>query len=529
MAGAGRVRAQAPSGGRRIARAATLVMVLFAASRALGLVREVVIGAVFGTSATYDAYLAAARIPDILFTLIAVGALGSAFIPTFADYFARSDAEGGWRVASAVINLLLVTLTAAAGLAWLTAPTLVSRVLAPGFSPDQQTLAVSLVRVMLVAPILFGASGMVMAILNARQHFLLPALAPSFFNLSLIAFAWFLAPRLGVRALAFGYVFGAALHLVVQLPGLILVKARYRPLLTLRDAGVREVLRLMTPRVLGLAVVQLNFLVNTNLASRMEAGAVSALNYAWRLMLLPHGIFAQAVATAAFPTFSEQVARGERGMMRTALVTTLRLLFFVTIPAAVGLLVLGRPLVGLLFERGAFRVASTEAVAWALAFYALGLVGHAGVEIVARAFYALHDTWTPVWVGGLAMALNVLLSLTLPLLFAQAGLPPFGGLALANSVATLLEMAGLIVLIWLRLGGLEGRALAGSAVRSGLAAAGMAAVLLAWQMVLPPVDHLVAGGGGVVLGVGAYLAVATLLQADELKEVGRLVLRRGAS
>jgi putative peptidoglycan lipid II flippase len=515
------------SGGRQIARAATSVMALFVVSRALGLAREMVISAVFGTSAPYAAYLAAVQIPDIIFTLIAGGALGSAFIPTFTSYFARDDPEGGWRLASAVINLLLAALTLAAGLAWVAARPLVAWVLVPGFEPEQQALTVSLMRAMLAAPLFFGVSGVVMGALNARQHFLLPALAPSFLNLALIAAAWFLTPAMGVQALALGYVAGAVLHLAVQLPGLARVGARYLPLLTLRDPGVREVLRLMAPRVLGLAAVQLNFLVNKNVASWLGEGALPALNYAWLLMLLPQGVFAQAVATVAFPTFADQAARGERKAMRTTLAATLRVVFFITIPAATGLLVLGRPLVGLLFERGAFQQSSTEAVAWALAFYALGLVGHAAVEIVVRAFYALHDTWTPVWVGGLAMGLNVALSLTLPAVFAWAGLPPFAGLALANSAATLLEMAGLLVLIRPRLDGLEGGRILASVARSGLATAGMAAVLVLWQRVLPTSGFLVAGGGGVVVGTGVYLAAALLVGADELRAAGRLLSRRG--
>ena len=498
-------------------------MALFVVSRVLGLAREMVIGATFGTSAAYDAYLAAVRVPDILFILIAGGALGSSFIPIFTGYFAQGDPQGGWRLASAVINLLLVALTVAAGLAWLIAPALVANVLVPGFEPDQQALTVSLMRTMLVAPIIFGVSGVVMGILNARQHFFLPALAPSFLNLSLIVAVWLLAPRIGVQALALGYVAGAVLHLAVQLPGLVWVGARYRPLLTLRDPGVQRVLRLMGPRVLGLAVVQLNFLVNVNLASAMGAGAVSAINYAFLLMMLPQGIFAQAVGTAAFPTFAEQVARGKQAEMQSTFAATLRAVLFLNIPATVGLLVLGRLLTELLFERGAFEATSTEAVAWALAFYTLGLVGHAGLEIIARAFYALHDTFTPVWVGGLAMGLNVGLSLTLPGIFALIGWPPYAGLALANSVAVLLEVLWLLALIRRRMGGVEGRRMLTTCAKSGLAALAMGAVLLGWRAALPDAGALVLGGGGVVLGAAVYLGAALLLRAEEL----RAVLGRG--
>ena len=494
-----------------------MVMALFVVSRVLGLVRQMVIGALFGTSSALDAYLAAARIPEMIFLIVAGGALSSAFIPTFADHLAKEDHVGAWRLASAIVNLALIALTVTAGLTAVFAPTLVRTVIAPGLDPPQQALTAGLLRLMLISPVIFGVSGVVMGALNAHQHFLLPALAPSFLNLSLIGAAWLLAPRMGVRALALGYVVGAVLHLLVQVPGLLRYGTRYIPTLGLHSPSVREVGRLMAPRVLGTAITQLNFVVNNSLASMMGEGAVSAINYAWLLMLLPQGVFAQAVGTAAFPTFAEQAARGERAEMRSTLAATLRAVFFLSIPAMVGLLVLGRPLVGLLFERGAFEASSTETVAWALAFYALGLVGHAGLEIIARAFYALHDTLTPVWVGGLAMGLNVGLSLTLPGMFGLAGWPPYAGLALANSVATLLELVGLLVLIRYRMNGLEGRRTLAGVARSGLAALAMGTVLLGWQAALSDAGSLVLGGGGALLGAGTYLLVAMLLRAEELQ------------
>jgi putative peptidoglycan lipid II flippase len=508
-------------GGRQIAKAATLVMALFVLSRILGLVRQMVTGALFGTSSDLDAYLAANRISDTVFLVIAGGALGSAFIPTFADHLAKEDHAGAWRLASAVTNLALSVLTVVAGLTAIFAPALVRTVIAPGFDTAQQALTAKLLRLMLISPVIFGASGIAMAALNAHQHFFLPALTSSVYNVSIIGWALLLGPHLGVMGMAIGVVVGAALHLLVQVPGLVRYGARYVPTLGLDNPSVREVGRLMAPRMLGTAITQLNFVVNTSLASRMGEGAVSAIYYAWLLLMLPQGVFAQAVATAAFPTFAGQAARGERAEMRSTLAATLRAVFFLSLPATVGLLALGRPLVELLFERGAFETSSTEAVAWALAFYALGLVGHAGLEIVARAFYALHDTLTPVWVGGLAMALNVALSLTLPGVFGLAGWPPFAGLALANSVATLLETAVLLVLIRQRLNGLEGRQALTAAVKSGLAALAMGAALLWWQAALPDAGSLALGGGGVVLGAGVYLGAALLLRMEEVQALAR--------
>lgn len=506
--------------GRQIARAAVVVMVLFVVSRVLGLARQMVIGALFGTGSDLDAYLVAARIPEAIFLVITGGALGSAFIPAFASHLAMEDRAGAWRLASAVINLAVIILTAVAGWMALLAPFLVRTLIAPGFDLLQQARTVALLRVMLISPIIFGVSGIMMGVLNAHQHFFLPALAPSIYNLSIIGGALLLGPRLGAMGMAIGTVVGAALHLLVQMPGLLRHGARYVPTLGLRDPSVREVGRLVAPRMLGMAIGQLNFVVNNSLASGMGEGAVSAINYAWLLMLLPQGVFAQAVGTAAFPTLAVQAARGERDQMRGTLAATLRMVFFLSLPAAVGLLTLGRPLVGMLFERGAFVASSTEAVVWALAFYALGLAGHAGLEIVARAFYALHDTATPVWVGGAAVGLNIALSLTLPGLFERAGWPPYAGLALANSTATLLEMAALVWLIQRRLGGIEG--VAAAAFKGMAAALAMGVMLLGWRALLSDAKTWLVGGGGVLLGVAIYLGAAWVLRAEELRQARRL-------
>lgn len=512
--------------GHQIARAATLVMALFVLSRLLGLGRQMIVGALFGTSGDLDAYMAANRITETVFLIVAGGALGSAFIPTFANHLARADHTGAWELASAVINLTLVVMTGMAGLIALFAPILVRTVIAPGFDLSQQRLTVRLLRMMLVTPIVFGVSGVVMSALNAYKHFLLPALAPSIYNLSIIGGAALLGRRLGVVGMAIGVVVGSVLHLLVQVPQLTRYGARYIPALGLRNPSVREVGRLMAPRVLGTGVAQVNLVINNSLATRMGEGAVSAINFAWMLMLLPQGVFAQAVGTAAFPTFAEQAARGEREKMQRALSATLRGILFLSIPATVGLIVVGKPVVSLLFERGAFEATSTGAVAWALSFFALGLVGHAGLEIVARAFYALHDTFTPVWVGGLTMGLNVVLSLTLPTAFTSANLEPFGGLALANSVATLLEFIVLLVLIRRRLDGIQGRRMVRTIVKSSLAALVMGVVILGWQAAVPNAGALIRGGGGMVVGLGTFLVTALLLRSDELQAMARLARRR---
>jgi putative peptidoglycan lipid II flippase len=511
----------------QIARAAGLVMALFVVSRALGLLREMVISHQFGTGGDLDAYLAAFRLPDILFQIVAGGALASAFIPTFSAYLAHKDERGAWRLASAIINLVLLVTLFAGALAALLAPWLVRMIIAPGFDPAQQALTSDLMRLMLVTPVVFGVSGVVMGILNARQHFLLPALAPILYNLGIIAGAVALAPSMGVRGLAVGVVAGAFGHLFIQIPGLIRYGLRYTPTLGLRNPGVHKVGQLMLPRMLGLAAVQINFLVNTILASGLVEGSLAALNYAWLLMLLPQGIFAQSVATAAFPTFSTQAAKGQRDEMRSTLAATLRAVLYLALPAAVSLVVLPELLVQLIFQRGAFTETSTQMVAWALALYALGLPAHSVVEIVVRAFYALHDTKTPVMVGIAAMVLNVLLSLGFISVFETFGWMPHGGLALSNSLSTTSEMVVLLAIIRRRLGGLEGRRMASSLARIGLSSAAMGFVAGALAWLLGEYSAWLSGLAAIVMGFVVYVAASLALRTPEPRAVWGMVMNRG--
>lgn len=492
----------------RLMRAAGTVMLAFLLSRALGLGREMIIGLQFGTSRELDAYLAAFRIPDLIFQLIAGGALGSAFIPTFTFYLARGQEREAWRMASAVLNLLILSLTLVAAVAAILAEPLVRFVVAPGFEPAAQALTANLMRPMLLASVIFGVSGLAMGVLNSYQHFLLPALAPAFYNLAIIGGALFLAPRFGIYGLVVGVVLGSLIHLLVQLPVLFRKGLTYS--LVVRHPGVGEVLRLMLPRIGGLAAVQVNFLVSTILASGLVAGSVSALNYAWLLMLLPQGLIAQAVATASFPTMAAMAARQEIKNLRETLSLSLRLIWFLTIPASVGLLLLRQPLVEVLLERGRFGASSTQAVAWALAFFSLGLVAHSAVEILSRGFYALHDTKTPVLVGMGAMILNIILSLAL------LGPLAHGGLALANTFAASAEMILLLWILQARLPGLGSRKLAMATGKMVLATLAVGISLLFF---LASGANLGAGLltiGGIFVGGGIYLFFARLFGVEEL-------------
>jgi putative peptidoglycan lipid II flippase len=420
-----------------------------------------------------------------------------------------------------VVNLVLVVMTVSAGLAALFAPAVVA-LTAPGLAPAEQTLAVELLHILLISPILFGVSGLLMGLLNAHQHFLLPALAPTFFWLGMIIGLLVWVPRMGIHGLAWGAVLGAGLHLLIQLPGLRGLGGRYTPDLGLSNPAVREVLRLMGPRLIGVAAVQINFLVNTLLATYLVGGA-SALDYAWRIVTMPQVVIAQGIAIAALPTFSALVARGELVEMRASLADTVRGILFLSLPATVGLILLREPIIALLFQRAQFDAHSTALVAWALAFYALGLISHSLVEILARAFYALKDTHTPVVVGAAVMGLNLLFSIGLTGLFHQLGWLTHGALALANTLATTLEMLGLIWMMRRRLQGLELRRIWPSLWRAMLACGGMALALWGWLAITRPQALWLIAIGGVLSGVVVFWLGAVALGSPEARILPQLL------
>jgi putative peptidoglycan lipid II flippase len=502
-------------------------MLGMAISSLTGLATTMLVSRGFGTSAELDAFYAANRLTEIIFNLMAGGALASAFIPTFTEFLTHKDREGGWRLASSIANLVLLGLSSIAILAAITAPWIVRNFLAPGFDdPDQIELTVSLLRIMLISSVIFGISGLMMGILNAYQHFVLPAIAPAFYRIGWILGIWLLVPQMGIYGLGWGVVFGAGLHLLIQIPGFINRQAKYYPQINLGNPAVREVGRLMAPRLLGVAVVQINFLVNTIIASGQPEGSLAAINLALALMIMPQAVIAQATAIAALPTFSKQVARGNLDEMRSSLASTLRGVLFLSFPASLGLILLRDPLVSLLLERGAFDIASTEKVSWALLWYGMGLIGHSLLEIIVRAFYAMKDTRTPVLVGAVAMASNVVLSLTFSSLFEKIGWAPHGGLALANSVATAIECTALLYLLRRRLKGLGLRQMRPgilATLGSGLI---MSLSLILWLYWLSGNPVLIVGGGGIILGGAIYWASGLILGAPDARHYPEALLKR---
>jgi putative peptidoglycan lipid II flippase len=506
-----------------VAGAAIVVAVGFLGSRLLGVVRTMAIAEAFGTSPHLDAYWVAFRLPDFIFLVLAGATMGSAFIPTFARYAAQKGEDEAWHLASSVLNLVAGLTVALAAVAAILAPWLVP-LMAPGLEEGLQDEAVELTRLMLLAPVLFAVSGMLTGILNARQHFFLAALAPMFYNLSIIFGAVFLSGPWGVRGLAVGVVVGSGLHLLVQVPGLFGVGMRYRLEARWRHPGVQEVARLMLPRMAGLAAGQVNFVVAIYFASRLGEGSISALNYAWLLAMMPLALFGVAIATAVFPTMAQQAATDNLDRLQSTLYASLRYILFLVIPASVGLILLREPLVSLLLQRGEFTAKSASITSSALLFYSLGLFAHSAIEILSRGFYALRDTRTPVAMAVISMVLNLLFSMAL------VGPMEHDGLALAMSLATIVEASLLFVVLQRRLAGLETGHLASFLLRTVAATALMAAVVSVFIAAEEGVDPLgahtvwealveVAGGG--TLGGGTFFLAALLLRCEEARAFWR--------
>src|SRR5256712_8666349 len=507
-----------------VARASIVMIAALVASRVLGWLRLSVIGATYGATPQLDAFWAAFKIPDALFNLLVAGALSSAFIPVFAGYLAKEREKEAWHVASSVVNVRILALVVISAVTWLFAPWLVPTFVAPGFARDpvQLDLTIQLTRIMLLSPIFMGLSALVTGVLQSYRQFLAGAIAPLVYNGVQILFALFAAPFLGIHALAFGVVAGAAMMLLVQLPELTFRRTKYEFSFDLGHGGVREVFLLAGPRTLSLGAVQLVFFVDTYLASSMPTGSLTALNYAFQLMLLPMGVFSIAISAAVIPTLSHYASLGQAVKMRDALQQAIRWILFLTLPTAILMVVLRRPIVNLLFQYGEFGSDARELVQAAFLFYSLGLAGHALVQILARAYYASRDTTTPLALTLISIGLNVVLDLIL------GPIMGINGLALANSIATLVEAVLLFTLLAsrarLRLVGLGFSSLKQvcASLLMGVAMFGfIRATNLPFDLTVDPSKPilllqtiLAAAGGGL-----AYLAAAHVLRLRDLGEI----------
>ncbi len=510
----------------KVARAAGIITIAMVLSRVLGYVRDLALYAQFGQNRVTDAYNAAFSIPDFLYMILVGGALSSAFIPVFGTYLARGEDEEGWRVASSVLNFVVILLLGGIFLGLVFTYPLV-RLLVPGFVPSELALTVKLTRIMLAQTFFMGLSGVIVGILNSYGHFTAPALGSVLYNLGVVTVGWVLAPYLGITAYSLGVVVGAVLNFAVQIPPLLRLGLRYRPVLDLRHPGVRQIGSLVLPVLIGLSVSQINLFVSQNLASSLPGGLLAALKTAQRLMQVPTGVFAVAVGTAVFPTLTAQAARAEWAQFRRTLSLGLRAVGFLTIPAAAGLLALGVPIVRALFEVGKFTSENTHATAVALFYYSFGVVGYSAALVLNRAYYALKDTRTPVLVGVGTVLVNVVLNLILVRVLGH------GGLALAYSLVGILNMLLLLFVLRLRMGSIDGTRLLASTLRSLAAAAVMALscfLLVEFLQrllgVTSKLGQLLSVGAGVAWGAGVYFFLAYCFRLEEFRLACEILARR---
>jgi putative peptidoglycan lipid II flippase len=481
----------APAGGSHAAqnesvvRSAGVVSIAVLMSRVTGLLRESVMARLFGAGLIYDAFMLGFRIPNLTRDLFAEGALSSAFVPTFTEYLANRGKEAAARLVNLVATALIIVVGAVCALGVIFAPQLV-HLLAPGFAavPGKFELAVSMTRTMFPFLLLVALAAQAMGVLNASNKFGVPAMASTFFNIGSVGFGALLGIWLGptlhltrIEGMAIGVVLGGALQLVWQLPTLYRLGFRFRVAFDLNHPGLQRIFRLMIPAILGNAAVQINVMVNTNFAStiadpvRGMDGPVSWLSYAFRFMQLPLGLFGVAMASATLPSISRSAAAGNMDEFRRTLSKSLGMVFLLTLPSSVGLAVLGKSIIGAIYQGGRFQLYDTQQTAVALSFYAIGLAGYAALKVLSPAFYALGDARTPMLVSLGSIVINYATAATM-IRFAGLG---HAGLALSTSVVALFGFFLLFEILRRRIGGVYGRELAGGIGKVLLASLVMAA------------------------------------------------------
>jgi len=504
------------------------------ASRLLGLVRDQVLAYLFGAGNTMDAFNVAFRIPNLMRDLFAEGAMSAAFIPTFTKRLTLQGKESAWRLGNQLINALIIITGFLVILGMIFAVPLVE-LLAGNYSsvPGKLDLTVSLTRIMLPFLTLVAIAAALMGMLNSLNHFFTPALSPAMFNIGVILSALLfvpIAPLFGIQpiiAVAIGAMIGGLGQIVIQMPVLAREGYRYRLQLNPSDSGLREILLLMGPGTVAGAAVQINLLVNTILATGEGTGAVSWLNYAFRIMYLPIGLFGVSIATATLPTISRSAAKNDLENIRSAVSSALRMMLMLGIPACFGLIALAEPIVQLIFERGSFTETDTSATATALIFYAPGLIGYSAVRIIVPCFYALKNSFLPTGVSIVSVMLNIGLNL---LLVQQFG---YRGLALGTSIAALFNAAILVYLLRGKLKGLDLKQITIAFGKISVASALMAAMTIFVHQLLQNLwpqpgllSQMINVGVSIFAGLIVLIASAQLLRIREWEgTLNRFILK----
>lgn len=522
------------SSSQSVARSAGVTSIAVLASRITGLVREIALAHYFGATAAYDAYILGFRIPNLTRDLFAEGALSSAFVPTFVDALQKQSKEEAVHLANLVATAIIIVVGLLCVVGMIFAPQMVD-LLAPGFRQleGKHELAVRLTRIMCPFLLLVALAAQSMGILNACNQFALPALSSSLFNVGSLAVGLSLGllagPYLGIppiEGMAWGVLTGGFIQLGSQIPSLVRSGFVYRPALDWSHPGLRQIIRLMGPAILGSAAVQINVMVNTSFASEINGG-MSWLGYAFRLMQLPLGLFGVAIGGATLPAISRSVARDDMDDFRRTLSRSLGLVFLLTIPSSVGLFVLGPSIIGAIFERGKFNSNDTHQTALALGWFAIGLAGYSALKVLVPAFYALKDARTPMFVSLGSIGINYALVSTMT---SQTG---FGlaGLALSTSAVAITGSLILLTVLKTRITGIYGRALLASVGKIVAAAAVMFTAVsattwvVAHQLPAGQPRYLVDLSVSIPVGLAVYYFACRLLKVEEMELVAEALER----
>lgn len=484
----------------KIAGAAAIIVIAASLSKFFGFILNMIIAAKFGTTGQTDAFLVAMTIPELLRNMLAGGTLTAAFIPVFSSYLAQGRNNEAQKLSSGIINMLFVGLMLMAGVGILCAPYLVKFV-APGFQGETFELAISLSRILFPAIIFFGIASIFGGILNAYQHFSTPAFTPLALNLCIIITTFAFCAKLGIVSLTIGVVIGGLAQLLMQIPALIKKGMRYRINFRFNHPGIRKIGLLWVPLMIGLSVNHINIIVNRMLASTLSSGSIAALNFADKLNQTPVVIFGVALSTAIFPSLSWQAAREDMEKFKVTVSLAIRMIILITFPITVAFMILKVPIIRLLFQRGVFDVSSTQATAVALFYYSIGIFALATNYVIIKVYYALQDTKTPVRIGIGVIALNIFLNFILIRFLGH------GGLALATSVAAIIQMVVLFIFLRKTVKGLDISAIGKSFLKIvGISIfSGWVGYLVAQrlELVFPPVDML----NRVIQVSGAFLAI----------------------
>lgn len=544
---------------RSVARSAGIVSIAVMFSRVLGLVRETIFARFFGAGYLYDAFVVAFKIPNILRDLFAEGALSAAFVKVFTDYQIKKTELEAWQLASLVFNVLAVVMSIITVIGILLAPWTVP-LLARGFPPEKAALAVTLTQIMFPFILLVALAALAMGVLNTKGRFGIPASASTAFNIFSITtglfFAYWLsgggwerspdkdlvpslAAQWAIIGMAIGTLAGGAAQLLIQLPSMLGVGFRFSPNLSFTDPGVRRVMRLMGPALIGTSAVQIKVLVDVFVVSTIDGGQ-SWLSYSFRLMQFPIGVFGVAIGTAAIPTLSRLASENNIVRFRETLSDAIKLVFLLTIPAACGLIVLGEPIVALIYQGGAFRAFDTNMVAWSLAAYSIGLAGYAAIKVLSPSFYAMDDARTPMFISIATIAVHAPVSFGMMYLLSGIGVSaerPNGyghvGVALATSAVALVNFTALTYFMRKKIGRLNGRDILGAFVRVAIASAVMTLVCYLSYRAVASFFNVENIGvrmleAFIPIGLGglAFFIMAKLLRISEVEQVVSMLRRK---